>query len=104
MCASKRVCVYVHAVFHLCAYSLPGSTIFLTAKSLYVFLEFMSELWSCTNDQLCDLEQVTHRLCASVPLHVRASALCQLICPLKDMSTLRIIKYCVNILKSVNDK
>lgn len=53
-------------------YSSPRSIIFSTPESLYIFLEFMYELWSCINcDQLCDLEQVTCRLCALVPLHIK---------------------------------
>lgn len=36
--------------------------------ALYIYLDFMDELWSCINyDQLCDLEQLNlQALCLSV--------------------------------------
>lgn len=53
--------------FHLCVYSSPGFTLILTSESLYIILEFMYELQRYIGPaQLCDLEQVTHGLCAVV--------------------------------------
>lgn len=90
-------------MFHLCVYFSPGSTIFLTTKSLYIFLEFTDELWSCINyDQLCDLE----RLAGSVPSCFYMLGKCSMptYLSLRDMSTLRIMKHSIHIFKNVNDK